>query len=75
VIKSRRLRWEELVARIGRVEVHTGFKWGNLSRGNHLEYSGIDGRIILKWNSEKWDGGGARTESIWLRIWTCGGLS
>ena len=25
--------------------------------GNHLENSGIDGRIILKWSSERLDGG------------------
>jgi len=30
VIKSRRMRWTEHVARMGRGEVHTGFWWGNL---------------------------------------------
>jgi hypothetical protein len=28
VIKSRRLRWAGHVARMGRGEVHAGFKWG-----------------------------------------------
>jgi hypothetical protein len=24
---------------------------------NHLEYPGVDGKIILKWKFRKWDGG------------------
>jgi hypothetical protein len=31
-----------------RVEVHTGFWWGNLNEGGHLEEPDVDGRIILK---------------------------
>jgi hypothetical protein len=38
-------------------EVHTGFWWGDLTEGNHLENLGIDGRIIVKWIFKKWDGG------------------
>jgi hypothetical protein len=41
----------------------------NLREGDHLE----DGRIILKWIFENWDGE-AWTGSIWLRIGTGGGL-
>jgi hypothetical protein len=33
----------------GRGEVHTGFWWGDLREGDHLEDPGVDGRIILKW--------------------------
>jgi hypothetical protein len=39
------------------MKVCTGFQWGNLREGNHLEEPGIDGRIILKWFIEKWDVG------------------
>jgi hypothetical protein len=37
--------------------VHTGFWWGDLREGEHLEEPSVDGRIILKWIFKKWDGG------------------
>jgi hypothetical protein len=40
-----------------RGEVHTGLWWGNLRERDHLEYLGLDVRIIIKWIFEKWDGG------------------
>jgi hypothetical protein len=51
----------------GRVEVHTGFWWGNLRERDHLEYPGVDGRVILKWVFRKWNVR-ALTGSSWLRI-------
>ena len=33
----------------GTGEVHTGFWWGDLRDGDHLEDSGVIGSIILKW--------------------------
>jgi len=34
---------------MGRGEVYTGFRWGNLRERDHLEDSGVDSRIILRW--------------------------
>ena len=38
-------------------EVHTGFWWGELGEGDHLEHPRIDLRIILKQGFKKSDGG------------------
>jgi len=42
---------------MGKGEVYTGFWLGSLKERNHLEDTGVDGRIILIWISRKWDGG------------------
>ena len=56
VIKSRRLRWAEHVARMGRGNMHTGLWWGKLRKEDHLEGSDVGGRIIMKMIFDKWDG-------------------
>jgi hypothetical protein len=42
---------------MGKGKIPTWFWWGNLRERVDLENPGIDGRIILKWMFEKWDGG------------------
>jgi len=56
----------------GTEEVYTGFWWGNLRERDHLEYPGVNGRIILSWTFRKCDVA-VWTGSIWLRIGTGGG--
>jgi len=36
--------------------VHTGFWWGNVNKGDRLEDTGIDGRIILRRIFRRWGG-------------------
>jgi len=56
-MKSRRLIYIKHVTHGGQAgQVHTGFWWGNLKQRNHLEVTGIDGRIILKWILKEEDG-------------------
>jgi hypothetical protein len=40
----------------GRKEVYIGCWWGSLRERSYLEHLGLDGRIIFKWFSKKWDG-------------------
>jgi hypothetical protein len=45
--KSRRMRWDEHVARMGAGEVRIGFWSGDLGERGHLEDLGMGGRVVL----------------------------
>ena len=57
VIRATRMEWAEHVARMGDRRYRTGFWWGELREGDHLQDPGVDGTIILKWIFKKLDGG------------------
>ena len=56
-----------------RKEMHTGFWWKNIEEKDHMENSGIGGRITQTWiiKNQDWR---AQTGLIWLRILASGGL-
>jgi hypothetical protein len=41
---------------MGEREEHTGFWWGDLREDDDLRDPDVDGRIILKWIFNTWDG-------------------
>jgi hypothetical protein len=57
VIKERRMICAGHVARMGKGQTYTVFWWGNVVERGHLEDSGVDGRIILRWILRKCDVG------------------
>jgi hypothetical protein len=57
---------------VGRRWLHTGICWEDLTERNHLEYLGVDERIILNWILQKWSGE-AWNGLTWLAIGTGGG--
>jgi len=46
---SRRMRWVDYVARMGRGGVYTGDWCESLREREHLVYLDVFGRIVLKW--------------------------
>ena len=65
VMKSRRVRWEGHVARMGERRGACRALVGKPEVRNHLEDRGVGGRIILKWIFDRLDWGGI-DGSIWL---------
>jgi hypothetical protein len=61
-----------LFFRAGKITACAEFWWGNLRERDHLEDSGVDGRIMLRWIFRNWDVG-IWTGSSWLWIGTIGG--
>ena len=57
VIKSRRMRLAGHVARMGDGTGIYRAMVGKPEEGDHLEYPGVDGRIILRCTFRKWDEG------------------
>jgi len=66
VIKLRRMKWVGHIACVGREELYAGSWLGNSMERDHLEDPSLDGRIILRWISTKWEE--EWTGLIWLRI-------
>ena len=54
VIKSRRMRWAEHVARMGEERGRIGSWWGNRRERDRWGDLGVDGWIILGWISRRW---------------------
>ena len=71
VIKSRR-RWAVHVARKGEERGCIGYCWGNRREGDHWGDLSVDGWIILRWISRRWDVG-TWTGLDWPRIEIIGG--
>jgi hypothetical protein len=49
-MKLRRMRLAGHVARMGRGEMFTGFRFGSLKVRDHWEDLGVGGRITLRWS-------------------------
>ena len=49
--------------------MYTEFLWVNLRETDHLEDPYIDGRIILRWISRKWDGDGSPESGMGVMDW------
>jgi hypothetical protein len=72
VIKSRRMRWDGHVARMGERK-GKGFCLGSPKVRDHWEVIGVCGRITLSWALGRCESMG-RTGYGWLRIGTSGGF-
>jgi len=57
--QMRRMRWAGHVARMGREDAYTGFWLGSVKERDNLEYTGVDKKIMLRWDFRKWN--------VWIR--------
>jgi len=57
LIKSRRMRWARLVARMSESRGCIGSWWRNRREGDNWGDLVVDGWIILGWISRRWDVG------------------
>jgi hypothetical protein len=73
VIKSRRMRWAEHVARMGEGRGVYGVLVGRHEGKSHWEDLGVGGSITLRWALGR-QGSVGRTGFGWLRIRSSGGL-
>jgi hypothetical protein len=51
-IKKNEMGWSTWQV-LCRQHMHTGFRWGNLRKRDHLEDPAMDDRIILTWTFKK----------------------
>jgi hypothetical protein len=49
MMKSRRMRWEEHVARMGRRGMYIGYWWERQKERDHYDDEDVGGWIIIKW--------------------------
>jgi len=66
------MRWAGHVARMGEKRGRVGYCWENWRERDNWGDLGVDGWIILGWNSRRWDVG-MWTGLGWPRIGTGGG--
>jgi hypothetical protein len=73
-IKSRRMRWAGLAARMGEGRKVYKVLAGNPKEGDHSEDQGVDGRMGSEWILGRLDGEGVWSGFSWLRIGAGSGL-
>jgi hypothetical protein len=56
IMKSKRMKWEEHLALVGRTGMHMGYWWESHTAGDHYEDKDVGGRTILRWILERSDG-------------------